>query len=220
MATAAAQTQPQQQLHHQALPAAPPADARDPRLQVSQYLERHGVADVMQGLLADVLFHKPSDPVPFVVARLERARAAAARPLLDAGDLGAMYSMLDPTRSGAVTAPQARAALATALGAARAAAAVERAAAGAGAGRASVTGAATTASSAAASAARLLLPEPGASSARAAAAAARRLSKREFVDAVGAALIAATPNCTLATLAASDDDGGSDNGGDGDDGEA
>jgi hypothetical protein len=130
-----------------------------------------------QGLLAELLFHKPVDPRKFVIDQLERAKAAGGRPLLAASDLASMYDLFDVTKAGAVTAAQAAAALATALGGARAAEAIEAAAHGGG-------------PAAAAAGNPLAGRDLG----------ARRLDKQEFVKCVGEVLIRATPNCQLASL--------------------
>lgn len=88
-----------------------------------------------------------------------------------------MYDMFDVTKTGAVTAAQANAALATALGGARAAEAVAAAAA-------------------AAPTNPLCSKDP----------ASRKLGKEEFVRSVGQVLIQATPNCQLSALGGDDED--------------
>lgn len=85
-----------------------------------------------QGLIAELLYVKPPDPRKFLIEQLERVKAAGARPLLDGPDLRAMFDMFDVTGTGAVSAAQANAALATTLGGARAAGAAEAAGAAAG----------------------------------------------------------------------------------------
>ncbi|GBF97027.1 hypothetical protein Rsub_09500 [Raphidocelis subcapitata] len=151
---------------------------RDPRARIAAYLHSHKVEEILQGLLAELLFAKPAEPRAFLIERLERAKAAGGRPLLDAHDLEAMHSMMDPTGAGTVTAAQANAALATALGGARAAEAVAAAAAAAAGG-----------------AHPLASKDP----------AAARLDKAEFVRVVGDVLIRAAPNCELKSLADADD---------------
>jgi hypothetical protein len=153
-------------------------------------------ARACQGVLAELLFHKPDDPRAFIVAALERVKAAGARPLLDGRDLSAMFDMFDVTRSGTVTAAQANAALATALGGARAAEATEAAAAAGGRGAKAAGGGRGSCGG------RFPLV-PG----DAAAAGARLLSKPEFVSCMGRVLIQAAPGCQLSALPGEEDEG-------------
>jgi len=138
------------------------------------------LALILQGLLAELLFHKPAEPRKFIIEQLERIKAAGARPIFDAHDLASMFDMFDVTKTGTITAAQATAALATALGGARAA---EGIAATAAASRGGKTAAAAPPNP-------LAAKDPG----------ARKLDKWEFVRAVGDVLINATPHCQLARL--------------------
>jgi hypothetical protein len=147
------------------------------------------------------LFVKPPDPKKFLIEQLERSKAAGSRPLLDAADLRAMYDMFDVTGSGAVTVAQANAALATALGGARAADAAAAAAGAKPGGKGGAGGGAAGGGSGGGVAGNPLGLKD---------AAARRLSKEEFVRCVGDVLIRATPNCQLTKLgdADADEEGG------------
>ncbi|KAI8471657.1 MAG: hypothetical protein J3K34DRAFT_458190 [Monoraphidium minutum] len=172
---------------------------RDPRAQVAEYLKDHKIEEIVQGLIAELLFVKPPESRAFLLEQLERIKQAGARPLLDAADLRAMFDMFDVTGSGVVTAAQANAALATALGGARAAEAAEGAAPGGKGGGGGGAGGGAAAGG--------LLVAKGA--------AARRLSKEEFVRSVGDALLRATPNCQLAVPQVGGDGDDCDDGTDG-----
>lgn len=54
-------------------------------------------------LIAELLVHKPAEPRAFLVAFLEKLRAAGAQPLLTQPDLEAMFGMFDVTNTGTVT---------------------------------------------------------------------------------------------------------------------
>ena len=67
-----------------------------------------------QGLISQLLYHKPSDPRRFLVKHLEALKISGKRPqLLTRSDLAAMFSMFDITGKGLVTVAQAESALAT-----------------------------------------------------------------------------------------------------------
>lgn len=102
--------------------AAPPA-AEDSLEATQAYLAKHHIHELMEGLLAELMFHKPANPQQWLVAALEKAKVAGTRPLLDAGDLDAMFRLFDVTQRAHVSQQQADTALATVLGARRAAAA-------------------------------------------------------------------------------------------------
>jgi hypothetical protein len=71
-----------------------------------------------QALLAELLFAKPADPRQHIVAALEKAKVVGCKPLLDAGDLGAIFGMLDITQRGTVSQQQATSTLSTVIGSA------------------------------------------------------------------------------------------------------
>jgi hypothetical protein len=142
------------------------------------------------------------------VQQLERAKAAGARPLIDARDLAAMFDMFDVTRTGRVSAGQAHAALATALGGALAAEAVEAAATAAAGAR----GGGNRAGSGRMGSA---FPLAAAGATQDASSGGRQLTKEEFVACMGAVLIRAAPGCQLAALPGDEivDSGGGGGGG-------
>ncbi len=70
----------------------------------------------MQGCIAQLLYHKPTDPRAFLVQQLELLKVARQPGLLNRRDLSAMFHMFDLTGRGHVTAEQADNALATILG--------------------------------------------------------------------------------------------------------
>jgi len=72
--------------------------------------------NLLQGLLAELLMHKPADPKQYIIAQLEKIKVAGTKPLLDVQDLSTMFGMFDVTKRGVVTEEQANQALRTVLG--------------------------------------------------------------------------------------------------------
>jgi hypothetical protein len=74
------------------------------------------IAAALQGCIAQLLYHKPTDPRAFLVQQLELLKVSRQPSLLNRRDLSAMFHMFDVTGRGYVTAEQADNALATILG--------------------------------------------------------------------------------------------------------
>lgn len=89
---------------------------QDPRLSTEEYLAKHQLNELLEGLLADVLINKPVNPAQYVVAQLEKIKVAGTKPVLSTEDLSAMWGMFDVTGQAAVTEQQASNALRTVLG--------------------------------------------------------------------------------------------------------
>ncbi|WIA39629.1 hypothetical protein OEZ86_005708 [Tetradesmus obliquus] len=88
----------------------------DPKAKTQEYLEQHKLAELMEGLLAELVYIKPANPKQYIVMQLEKVKVAGTRPLLNKQDLETMFGMFDVTNRGAVTEQQARNALKTVLG--------------------------------------------------------------------------------------------------------
>ncbi|KAM8820145.1 EF-hand calcium-binding domain-containing protein 10 [Eudromia elegans] len=94
--------------------AAPPS----PEEQGRRYLERHRLPELLERLVALLLYHRPERPREFLVAALEQVAAGRRGQgpfpcLMDEGNVAAMFEMLDPAGQGRITAPQRREALKT-----------------------------------------------------------------------------------------------------------
>ncbi|WIA19360.1 hypothetical protein OEZ85_003988 [Tetradesmus obliquus] len=88
----------------------------DPKAKTQEYLEQHKLAELMEGLLAELMYNKPANPKQYIVMQLEKVKVAGTKPLLNKQDLDTMFGMFDVTNRGAVTEQQARNALKTVLG--------------------------------------------------------------------------------------------------------
>jgi hypothetical protein len=89
----------------------------DPKKRADSYLQQHSLHAVIQGCIAQLLYHKPTDPRAFLVQQLELLKVSRQPSLLNRRDLSAMFCMFDITGRGYVTAEQADNALGTILGA-------------------------------------------------------------------------------------------------------
>eukprot|EP00879_Flechtneria_rotunda_P004657 GHRR01004918.1.p1 GENE.GHRR01004918.1~~GHRR01004918.1.p1 ORF type:complete len:146 (+),score=57.76 GHRR01004918.1:305-742(+) len=89
---------------------------KDPKASTQAYLEKHKVHELIEGLLADLLYHKPANPEQYIVSQLERVKVTGTKPLLNKQDLRTMFGMFDITNRGVVTEQQANNALWTVLG--------------------------------------------------------------------------------------------------------
>ncbi|KAF6258446.1 hypothetical protein COO60DRAFT_1692475 [Scenedesmus sp. NREL 46B-D3] len=92
------------------------APYEDPKAKTQEYLEQHKLGELMEGLLAELMYNKPPNPRQYIVMQLEKIKAAGTKPLLNKQDLDTMFCMFDVTNRGAVTEQQARNALRTVLG--------------------------------------------------------------------------------------------------------
>ncbi|NXI65063.1 EFC10 protein, partial [Anseranas semipalmata] len=82
------------------------------------YLERHGIPELLRRLSALLLYHQPERPRQFLIQVLERVQAGRRGEgdypcLMDESNLVAMFQMLDVADRGYITAAQYREALKT-----------------------------------------------------------------------------------------------------------
>ncbi|NXN44305.1 EFC10 protein, partial [Rhinoptilus africanus] len=82
------------------------------------YLERHGIPELLHRLGALLLYHRPERPREFLIQALERVqagrRAEGEYPhLMEEANLAAMFQLLDVVGQGHIPAAQCRAALKT-----------------------------------------------------------------------------------------------------------
>jgi hypothetical protein len=74
-------------------------------------------ATALQVLTAQLLFHKPENPLDFCVDLLATMREQGSKHLLDKSDVETMFGMFDITHQGLLNKQQAHRALSTVLGA-------------------------------------------------------------------------------------------------------
>eukprot|EP00878_Enallax_costatus_P031218 GHUV01034117.1.p1 GENE.GHUV01034117.1~~GHUV01034117.1.p1 ORF type:complete len:144 (+),score=49.69 GHUV01034117.1:665-1096(+) len=94
----------------------------DPKASTQEYLEQHQIHELLEGLLAELIYNKPPNPKQYIVTQLEKIKVAGTKPLLDQADLQTMFGMFDVTKKGVITEQQAKNALRTVLGSRAAAA--------------------------------------------------------------------------------------------------
>ncbi|NWR73690.1 EFC10 protein, partial [Centropus unirufus] len=83
-----------------------------------EYLRRHRIPELLQRLSALLLYHRPDNPREFLIQALESVKAGRRAQgefpdLMDEGNLGAMFGLLDVVGRGHISATQFREALKT-----------------------------------------------------------------------------------------------------------
>eukprot|EP00695_Tsukubamonas_globosa_P002175 TRINITY_DN3273_c0_g1_i1.p1 TRINITY_DN3273_c0_g1~~TRINITY_DN3273_c0_g1_i1.p1 ORF type:complete len:182 (-),score=46.81 TRINITY_DN3273_c0_g1_i1:54-521(-) len=77
----------------------------------TDYMAKHEIADTFQVLLMKVIFARPSDPREFLIQELKKMSSKSSSPLIEEQDLDTIFSMIDNTSRGFITADQFRNAL-------------------------------------------------------------------------------------------------------------
>lgn len=62
-------------IHPQSAPSKPKRSRHQVTLEAKSYLDQHGVQEIVQGLLHDVLKHHPANPIDFMMEYLENSRS-------------------------------------------------------------------------------------------------------------------------------------------------
>lgn len=81
--------------------------------EANEYLKQHKIPQLFEAITAELVFHRPSDPRPFMREYILKLQNAKARPdtdgppcLLDESNIRCVFSMLDITKRGFINTAQ------------------------------------------------------------------------------------------------------------------
>eukprot|EP00884_Botryococcus_braunii_P005494 jgi/Botrbrau1/14946/Bobra.0018s0050.1 len=71
-----------------------------------EYLDKHQISDLLQGLLLALLLHKPNDPIAFLRDHLTSLKPFTKKPTLSRVDIETLFRLLLPAGGSAVSGDQ------------------------------------------------------------------------------------------------------------------